>query len=160
MNQRNRDLDEALGSVENPRLLGIEVKNIEKNAVQELFLSSIVQSLRGGTDGFERRQRLSSIGVRTLEDDTFAVDRKKLNRALRINSEEVLDLFNNPENGILPSLDEQLNRILDSGLGDIGFKRRKLSLLSGLPAPVADKLRQFEDSSNLKRPIQNLIAVA
>lgn len=164
LNQRNRDLDEALGSIENPRLLGIEVKNIEKNAVQELFLSSIVQSLRGGTalnlNGFERRQRLSSIGVRTLEDDTFAVDRKKLNRALKINSEEVLDLFNNPENGILPSLDEQLNRILDSGLGDIGFKRRKLSLLSGLPAPVADKLRQFEDSSNLKRPIQNLIAVA
>ena len=164
LNQRNSNLEDVLGSAENPRLLGIEVKNTEKNTVQELSLSSIVQSLKNGatlnSSNSERQQRFSSIGIKTLQDDTFSVDRNKLARALKINSEEVLDLFNNPENGILPAFDKQLNRILDSGLGVIGLKRQELSLRSSLPAPVADKLRQFEDSSNLKRTVQNLIAVA
>ncbi len=144
---RNRDLDAVRGSTENPKLIGIDINNTAKNRVQESSVSSVAQALKDGQAlSFQNgarglNQRLTSIGIRTLEDDTFAVDTGKLNRALNINTDEVLDLFNNPETGILTALDKQLNSILNSGLEDI-------------------KLRQFEGSSSSTGLVKNLIAVA
>jgi len=79
---------------------------------------------------------------------------------LNINAEEVLDLLNNPETGILPLLDKQLNQILESGPGDIALKRQKISQSSETPDQFAARLRQFEEYSNLQRTAQTLIAVA
>ncbi|GJL77138.1 MAG: hypothetical protein NPINA01_01270 [Nitrospinaceae bacterium] len=166
LSQRNDNLEATLGSRENQKLLGIDVKNTGKNRVQDESILSAVRSVKSGENpsfngaGGNRVQRLTAIGIKTQEDDTFVVDVKKLDRALNINSEEVLDLLNNPENGILPLLDKQLNRILDSGLGDIDLKRQEISLRASNPDPARGKLRQFEESSNLKRTLQNLIAVA
>jgi len=167
LSQRNRNIDAVRGSTENRKLLGIEIKNIGKNTVQEPSVSTVAQALKsgrtlpleGGGEGLI--QRLTSIGIRTLEDDTFAVDTGKLNRALNINTDEVLDLFNNPENGILTLLDKQLNRILDSGLGDIDLKKQKISQNSSESSgPVEVKLRQFMESSAQAGFVKNLIAVA
>lgn len=167
LSQRNRDIDAVRGSTENRKLLGIDIKNTQKNRVQEQSVSGVVQALKSGKtlslQGGVRNliQRLSSIGIRTLEDDTFTVDTGKLNRALNINTDEVLDLFNNPENGILTLLDKQLNRILDSGLGDIVLKKQEISLgISSFSGLVPDKLRQLKESIAYTGLVKNLIAVA
>jgi flagellar capping protein FliD len=166
LNKRNGNIDAVRGARENPRLIGIDVQNTGKNRVQEQTLSSAVSALKSGATpsvkSAERNliQRLTSIGIKTLKDDTFAVDRGKLDRALNINSQEVLDLLNNPENGILPLLDKQLNRILDSGPGDSASNRQANALSSKIPSSITAKLRQFEESSTLKRTTQTLIAVA
>lgn len=151
LGQRNRNLDTVRGSTENPKLIGVDINNTEKNRVQESSISSVAQALKdGGTLSLQSGardlvQRLTSIGIRTLEDDTFTVDTGKLNRALNINTDEVLDLFNNPENGILTALDKQLNSILNASA----------------PSDRADiKLRQFEGSSASSGLVKNLIAVA
>ena len=166
LNQRNGNIDAVRGKRENPGLIGIDVQNTDKNRVQEQTLSSVISALKsGGTPSIQSAertliQRLTSIGIKTLQDDTFVVDREKLDRALNINSEEVLDLLNNPENGILPLLDKQLNRILESGPGDSASNRQANSLSSKIPNFITAKLRQFEESSTLKRTTQTLIAVA
>lgn len=167
LGQRNRNIDQVRGFAENPALIGVEVSNTDKNRVQELSVSSFVQALQSGrrlslNNGTrDLNQRLSSIGIRSLEDDTFTVDTGTLNRALNINADEVLDLFNNPENGILSSLDKQLNGILNSGLRDIDLQNRQVS--PGLPhfsGPVEAKLALFKDNSAPGASIKNLIAVA
>ncbi|MDA0690710.1 MAG: flagellar filament capping protein FliD [Nitrospinae bacterium] len=166
LNQRNGNIDAVRGKREYPGLIGIDVQNTDKNRVQEQTLSSVISALKsGGTPSIQSAertliQRLTSIGIKTLQDDTFVVDREKLDRALNINSEEVLDLLNNPENGILPLLDKQLNRILESGPGDSASNRQANSLSSKIPNFITAKLRQFEESSTLKRTTQTLIAVA
>lgn len=167
LSQRNRNIDAVRGSTENQKVVGIEINNTDKNKVQELSLSSAAQALKSsGTLSLQRdardlNQRLTSIGIRSLKDDTFTVDTGKLNRALNINTDEVLDLFNNPENGILTSLDKQLNNILDSGLRDIDLQKQKIS--PGLPnfsGTVEAKLAQFRNNSDPGASIKNLIAVA
>jgi len=164
--ERNRNIDAVNGHTENQRLVGIEIKNTQKNGVEEAAVTSAVQTLKSGmTLPFKNADRnlltrLTSIGIRTREDDTFAVDGEKLERALKINPEEVLDLFNDAEKGILPALDKQLTRILDSGLGDLDLKRQDISLRAKVPDRVAEKLRQFSENSNLTEKVQTLIAVA
>ena len=167
LSQRNRNIDAVRGSTENQKPLGIDIKNTQKNKVQEQSVSGVVQALKSGRtlslQGGVRNliQRLTSIGIRTLEDDTFTVDTGKLNRALNINTDEVLDLFNNPENGILTLLDKQLKRILDSGLGDIALKKQEISLgISNFSGLAPDKLRQFKESIAYTGLVKNLIAVA
>jgi flagellar capping protein FliD len=166
LSQRNGNIDAVRGKKENPKLIGIDIQNTEKSRVQEPSLSSAVSALKSGANtsakSAERNliQRLTSIGIKTLKDDTFAVDRAKLDRALNINPEEVLDLLNNPENGILPLLDKQLKRILESDSGDSASSRQEVSLSSKIPNFITAKLRQFEESSTLKRTTQTLIAVA
>lgn len=167
LSERNRNIEAVRGFTENQKLVGIDINNTEKNRVQELSLSSVAQSiksgsglaLKGGTR--ELNQRLNSIGIRTLADDTFTVDTGDLTRALTINTDEVLDLFNNPENGILTSLDKQLNSILGSGLRGIDLQRQQTSPGSpNFSGSVEAKLALFKNNSTSGSSVKNLIAVA
>jgi len=77
LSQRNSGIDAVRGPRENQRGIGIDVQNTEKNRVQEQTLSSAVRSLESGTTPATRSvarslvQRLTSVGIKTLEDDTF-----------------------------------------------------------------------------------------
>jgi flagellar capping protein FliD len=166
LSRKNGAIDALNGPRENPGLIGIDVQNTDKNRVQEPSLTAVARSLGSGTTPSIRsaarnlERRLTSIGIKTLTDDTFRVDREQLDRALNSNPEEVLDLLNNPETGILPLLDKQLKRILESGPGESGVTRQTSAPSVKVPNFITAKLRQFEDSSALKRTTQTLIAVA
>ncbi|MFQ5451345.1 MAG: flagellar filament capping protein FliD, partial [Nitrospinaceae bacterium] len=139
--------------------------NLEKNRVQEISLTSAVKNLKSGmtipfkNTGRDLLERLTSIGIRTGEDNFFKVDATQLDRALHINPGEVLDLFENPETGILPNLESQLSRILDENLGDLALKQQESAIFSQTPDQLAEKFRRFQESSTFGEKVQKLIVV-
>ncbi len=166
LSERNETIDAVLGPKENQRLIGIEVRNTAKDNVEAEAVTSTAQKLKSGmTLAFKNQEQdllnqLTSIGIRTLEDDTFAVDADKLKRALEINAEEVSDLFNDSEKGILPVLDKKLSQILASDLEGVDPTRPETSLGSPTSNRVARQLRQFAENSTQTQTVQTLISVA
>ncbi|MEE9258596.1 MAG: flagellar filament capping protein FliD [Nitrospinaceae bacterium] len=164
-NKRNRDLEKVLGRARNPLEVGIDISNAGKNIVQGTAVTAAVRAIRDGMtfplQSGERKllSRLTSIGIRTLEDDTLKIDETKLKRALTVNSDEINDLFTDPETGLLPILGSQLSNILKEGSGDIDLKRDEISLRSEIPNILAQQFRSFQENSTFESRVKNLIAV-
>lgn len=166
LEERNRIIDEFRGRPGNPQATGISVTNTGKQTEQEVAVTSIVQAIQRGLtfpsqNGDENLlKRLSSIGIRTLTDNTFALDETEFERGLEQNTQEVFDLFTNSETGILPLLSEQLENIVRDNRGDLALKQNEVVIQSGAPNILAENFRKFTENSNLESTIQTLIAVA
>ncbi len=165
-NARNEDIEAVAASQENRKQTGIFKDAAEKRDVNETAVTSVAQKIKDGltlpfqNGGADLFKRLSSAGIRTLEDDTLRIDAAELNRALTINTDEVTSLLNDPETGILPRLESQLDRILDASLGDLDLKQIQLEQRSNIPSELANKFQRFVENSVLNQQVQNLIAVA
>ena len=166
LQERNRIIDDLRGRPGNSQATGVSVKNTEKRAQQEVAVTSIVKGIQSGLNfpsqnGDENLlKRLSSIGIRTLTDNTFALDETEFERGLEKNTLEVFDLFTNSETGILPLLAERLENIVLEGRGDLAIKQTKVIIESGAPNILAENFRKFTENSNLGATVQTLIAVA
>lgn len=164
--KENRDLARVQIGRENQNILGLKVLNVEKNIVQEVAVTRIVQSIKSRTGltfkntGGDILRRLISIGIQTREDDTIEVDPTRLKRALAINFETVSDVLNNPETGLLSQLDRRLSRILAEGLGDIDLKRGELEIQAGVLSASAEQFKFSAQNETFRDSIQNLIGVA
>lgn len=166
LEQRNENIDNLRGRPGNPFATGVAVSNQEKRSLQEVAVTSAVLAVKAEiTKSFQSKdadlsRRLGSIGIRTLEDNTFELDEKEFRRGLNSNTTEVFDLFTNPESGILPTLEEALVIILKEGLGELALEETEIQVGSQSPRVLAEKLSKFTENSNLDNTIQTLIAVA
>jgi flagellar capping protein FliD len=166
LQERNRIIDDLRGRPGNSQATGVSVRNTEKKTQQEVAVTSIVKGIQSGLNfpsqnGDENLlKRLSSVGIRTLTDNTFAIDETEFSRGLEKNTLEVFDLFTNPETGILPLLAERLENIVLEGRGDLAIKQTKVIIQSGAPNILAENFRKFTENSNLGATVQTLIAVA
>ncbi|MBT5867424.1 MAG: flagellar filament capping protein FliD [Nitrospinaceae bacterium] len=164
--QRNEDIDTLRGRPGNPFATGITVTNTKKNNQQEVAITSAVQAVKTGiTRAFQNGdenllQRLGSIGIRTLDDNTFALDENEFRRGLESNTVEIFDLFTNSETGILPTLAEKLRLILREGLGELAIKKTAIAVQSNSPKDQANDFRKFAENINFESTVQTLIAVA
>ena len=165
LDQRNEKIDTLRGRPGNPFATGIKVVNTQKNNQQEVAVTAAVRAVKSGigrafkSDDEKLLHRLGSIGIRTLTDDTFALDEKELRRGLDSNTVEVFDLFTNSETGILPSLAETLTTILREELGELAIEENEIIVQSRSPRPLAANFRKFSENANLENTIQTLIAV-
>ena len=163
LDQRNKNIDTLRGRPGNPFATGISVGNTEKNNQQEIAVTSTIQAAETGiTRIFQNDnllRRLGYIGIRTLADNTFALDEKEFRRGLNSNTVEVFDLFTNAESGILPTLAERLTIILRDELGELALEENEVVVQSQLPSVLAEKFRKFNENSNFGNTIQTLIAV-
>lgn len=163
LDQRNKNIDTLRGRPGNPFATGISVGNTEKNNQQEVAVTSTIQAAETGiTRIFQNDnllRRLGSIGIRTLADNTFALDEKEFRRGLNSNTVEVFDLFTNAESGILPTLAERLTIILRDELGELALEENEVVVQSQSPSVLAEKFRKFNENSNFGNTIQTLIAV-
>ena len=148
LNQKSFRRNDFLARRQNNSILGISVENSEKRVVQEISVSSAVQRIKDrlmffdNSLGPESLRRLTSIGIKTNEDDTIKVNSVELEMALRVNNQTVLDIFNNEENGLLPQLANELDSILNDGFGDLAIKRDQVLLESGIPDPISKGFEQ------------------
>ncbi len=165
LDQRNEDIDTLRGRPGNPFATGVTVSNTEKNSSQEVAISTVAQAIKSGiVRGFQSGndnllRRLGAIGIRTLSDNTFALDEREFRRGLSSNTTEVFDLFTNPETGILQSLADQLEIILREELGELAFEETEIKVQSNSPRFLAEKFRRLTENTNLENTIQTLIAV-
>lgn len=166
LEERNRIIDDLHGRPGNPQAIGVSVTNTKKLTQQEVAVTSIVQAIQRGLafpsqNGDENLlKRLSSLGIRTLTDNTFAIDEEKFTRGLEKNTQEVFDLFTNSKTGILPLLSQQLEQIVRDDRGDLALKKNKLLTQSEAPNALKQNFRKFTENSNLEKTVQTLIAVA
>jgi len=164
--QRNDNLEAQEPNRTHPRATGLTVENTEKFTTQELFLTRTAQAIEDGrhlpfaATGNLLFQRLSQVGIRTLEDDTVTVDRATLDQALRTNPEEVGDLLFNPDTGLLSLLQPRLDGLLREDLGRIDLKITRLEELGGLPSRQGDRFRRAVENTLLQQNVRTLIAVA
>ena len=164
--KRNEGIDSVRAKYQNPSAIGFDVKNTEKNTVQETAVTSFVQSIKDQVEmpfknsPADLYKRLSSMGIRTAEDNSFSVNEAELNQALTVNSKEVLDLLTNPETGILTRLKSHLSDILAKGIGRVDYKESKIEGISKVPITLADKFQDFAKNSAEQKKSQTLIAVA
>lgn len=165
LDQRNEKIDMLRGRPGNPFATGIKVVNTEKSNLQEVAVTAAVQAVKSGigrafqSDDEKLLRRLGAIGIRTLADDTFALDEKELRRGLDSNTVEVFDLFTNSETGILPSLAESLTTILREELGELAIEENEIITQSRSPRALPANFRKFTENANLENTIQTLIAV-
>ena len=166
LEDRNRIIDDFRGRPGNPQATGVSVTNTKKLTQKEVAVTSIVQAIQRGLtfpsqNGNENLlKRLSSFGIRTLTDNTFAIDEKEFARGLEKNTREVFDLFTNSETGILPLLAQKLEDIVRDDRGDLALKQSEVVIQSGAPNVLAQNFRKFTENSNLETTVQTLIAVA
>ena len=166
LQERNRIIDDLRGRPGNTQATGISVRNTEKKTQKDVAVTSIVKGIKSGLsfpsqNGDENLlKRLSSIGIRTLTDNTFGLDETEFKRGLEKNTREVFNLFINSETGILPLLAERLENIVLEGRGDLAIKQTKVIIQSGAPNILAENFRKFTENLNLNTTVQTLIAVA
>ena len=166
LEERNRIIDEFRGRPGNPQATGLSVTNTNKHSQQEVVVTSIVQAIERGLVSPSQNvdenllKRLSSIGIRTLTDNTFTLDETEFERGLEQNTQEVFDLFTNSETGILPLLSEQLKKIVQENRGDLAIKKNEVTIRSETTKVLAEKFSKYIDVYNLKSTVQTLITVA
>lgn len=164
--KRNEGIDAVRAKHENQGMIGFELQNTKKNTLQETAVTSFVQSIKDQvmmpftSAPVDLYKRLSSIGIRTKDDNTFAVNESDLKRALTVNTKEVLSLFTDPGTGILPQLKSQLSDILAKGIGRIDYKETKIETLAGIPVVLSQDFQKFVEGSTEQKKAQTLIAVA
>jgi len=165
LEERNRVIDNFRGRPGNPQATGLSVTNTSKHSQQEVAVTSIVQAIERGLIFTSQNgdknllKRLSSIGIRTLTDNTFAIDETKFELGLEQNTQEVFDLFTNSETGILPLLSEQLKKIVRENRGDIALKKKDITIRSETTSVLAENFAKFIDIYNLESTVQKLITV-
>ena len=165
LEERNRVIEDLLGRPGNPQATGLSVTNTSKDNIQEIAVTSIIQLIEKGLafpsqNGDQNLlKRLSSIGIRTLNDNTFALDKTKFKRGLEKNTQEVFDLFTNSETGILTLLSENLQKIVRENRGDLAIKKNKVLIRSETNKVLAEKFAKFVDIYNLESTVQKLITV-
>ena len=165
LEERNRVIEDLLGRRGNPQAIGLSVTNTSKDNIQEIAVTSIIQLIEKGLafpsqNGDQNLlKRLSSIGIRTLNDNTFALDKTKFKRGLEKNTQEVFDLFTNSETGILTLLSENLQKIVRENRGDLAIKKNEVLIRSETNKVLAEKFAKFVDIYNLESTVQKLITV-
>jgi len=165
LEERNRVIEDLLGRPGNPQATGLSVTNTSKDNIQEIAVTSIIQLIEKGLafpsqNGDQNLlKRLSSIGIRTLNDNTFALDKTKFKRGLEKNTQEVFDLFTNSETGILTLLSENLQKIVRENRGDLAIKKNKVLIRSETNKVLSEKFAKFVDIYNLESTVQKLITV-
>jgi flagellar capping protein FliD len=161
----NQDIERIRPDFNNPGDTGIKVVNTEKNTVQEIALTSIVQRIKSGiqvsnkTSPGQIFERLNEIGIRTLEDDTFQIDRAALEKSLKAQPDPTIDLFADPVSGLIPVLEQALAGILQEGVGDLQLKEEGLQ---NSPVENKERLNSPEDLGNItgfEGLIKNLITI-
>ena len=166
LQERNRIIDDLRGRPGNTKATGVSVANTKKKNQQEVAVTAIIKGIKSGLNfpsqnGDENLlRRLSTVGIRTLTDNTFAIDKIEFKRGLEKNTLEVIDLFTNSEAGILPLLAERLENIVLEGRGDLAIKQTKVIIQAGAANILAENFRKFTENSNLGKTVQTLIAVA
>jgi len=165
LEERNRVIEALLGRPGNPQATGLSVTNTSKDNVQEIAVTSIIQAIEKGL-AFPLRngeqnllKRLSSIGIRTLNDNTFTLDKTEFKRGLEQNTQEVFDLFANSETGILTLLSEKLQKIIKEDHGDLVIKKNEVLIRSETNKVLAEKFAKLVDIYNLESAVQKLITV-
>jgi len=165
LDRRNKNISALNLTVENKKKIGLSVKNTEKDIQHEIAITSTLENIKRGLSLSVRSaddlfQRLTSVGVKTLEDDNFDIDSTELKRALAINADETLDLFLNEEIGILPQLKSRLDQILNVNLGDLDFKETEIGISTNTPNILARDFQKFSENQVFENTVQNLITVA
>jgi hypothetical protein len=146
--------------------IGFGVANANKKIVQELSTSIVLKGIVGeATSSFFNATkniatRLTTVGIRTSVDNTFAIDEPKLKRALKVNAEETLNIFTDKESGILPLLSQQLENVLQENLGDLDQKINQIKIQTKGLDLLAKKLNKFTEISSLSQTFKSLITVA
>ena len=165
LEERNRVIEDLLGRPGNPQATGLSVTNTSKDNIQEIAVTSIIQVIEKGLafpsqNGDQNLlKRLSSIGIRTLNDNTFTLDKTEFKRGLEKNTQEVFDLFTNSETGVLTLLSENLQKIVRENRGDLAIKKNEVLIRSETNKVLAEKFAKFVDIYNLESTIQKLITV-
>ncbi len=156
LNERNENIDKVRAGRENQRGIGFDVENTEKDRVDAVALQTQTRAQNANETGRGLLDRLRAVGIRTQDDDTLSVNIGRLQRALTVNAEEVLDLFENPETGILPVLETRLTQILDPQTGMIALKQQRLA--GPVDAAVSRGVRAFAENAQ-SAAASKLIAV-
>ena len=149
-----------------PPSLGLNSVNIEKFSITELGITRAAQAIRDGLGalfanrGSELFKKLSSVGIKTESDDTISVNVPALTLALESQPDNVLELFNNTETGILPRLETQLESLLNEDVGRLDFKSARLEALSELDTGTEESFQRAFEKLLLETNTRNLIAIA
>ncbi len=149
-----------------PPSLGLNSVNIEKFSTTELGITRTVQAIRDGLGalfanrGSELFKKLSSIGIKTESDDTISVNVPALTLALESQPDDVLELFNDAETGILPLLETQLESLLKEDVGRLDLKSARLQALSELDTGTEKSFQRAFEKLLLETIARNLIAIA
>jgi flagellar capping protein FliD len=160
----NRDIARRRPDFNNPGDSGIQVVNTEKNPVQEIALTFIVQKIKSGIQVSTKTigqtfERLNEIGIRTLEDDTFQVDRAALEKSLKAEPDQTLALFTDPVSGLIPVLERELAGILQENIGDLQIKEDALRISSGVRKERQDSPEDLGNITGFEGLIKNLITI-
>jgi flagellar capping protein FliD len=149
-----------------PPSLGLNSVNTDKFSTTELGITRTVQAIRDGLGalfanrGNELFKKLSSVGIKTESDDTISVNIPALTLALESQPEDVLELFNDPETGILPLLQTQLESLLTEEVGRLDLKSARLEALSELDTGTEESFQHAFEKLLLETSTRNLIAIA
>ncbi len=149
-----------------PPSFGLNSVNTDKFSTTELGITQTAQAIRDGLGalfhnrGSELYKKLSSVGIRTEKDDTIKVDVSALTRALESQPDDVLELFNDSETGILPLLQTQLESLLNGDVGRLDLKSARLEALSELDTGAAASFKRAFEKLLLETTTRNLITIA
>jgi flagellar capping protein FliD len=163
LEQPNKNIDALRGRPGNPFSNGVTVINTEKKNLHEVAVTSAAHSAKNGIirpfENDSLLRKLSSIGIRTLIDNTFKLDEKEFRRGLNANTTEIFDLFTNPETGILPTLTGALEVVLQDDFGDLALEEAEVSAQPQSTIVFAENFRKFTESLNFATKTQTLITV-
>ncbi len=161
----------------NTRSIGLEVVGSDKKVVQELSITNALERIKEGVISpfaslpNEIKSRLSSFGIKTEADNTISVNQASLKRAFTTRPQTVVNIFKDPENGLLPALESGLNRILNENIGDIDLKKDDIVIKSNNPLGAAEgfqqnvqstalqSFRKLVENTRIEERTQNLIAI-
>ncbi|HIL27523.1 MAG TPA: hypothetical protein EYG21_09125 [Nitrospinaceae bacterium] len=162
--KRNKEIDIFRTTSENLQEIGFGVIDTKKTTVQELPAYRALEVILSGATPFPNTEkdiatRLTSAGIRTINDNTFVVDEQKLKRALEVNAKETLEIFTNEESGILPLLGKQLENLLRENLGDLDQKKDQVKVQAKTNSSSPEKLNKLTEVYSLNKTVKNLISV-
>ncbi|MDH5762960.1 MAG: flagellar filament capping protein FliD [Nitrospinota bacterium] len=149
-----------------PPSLGLNSANTEKFSTTELGITRTAQAIRDGLGalfsnrGSELFKNLSSVGIKTESDDTIRVNVPALTLALESQTNDVLELFNDTETGILPRLQTQLESLLNGDVGRLDLKSARLEALSELDTGTEESFQRAFEKLLLETTTRKLIAIA
>ena len=162
--KRNKEIDIFRTTSENMQEIGFGVIETKKTTVQELPTATALEVILSGATPFPNRgkyiaTRLTSAGIRRINDNTFVVDELKLKRALEVNAEETLEIFTNEESGILPLLSKQLENLLRENLGDLDQKKDQVEIKAKTNSSTFEKPNKLTEVYSSNKTVKNLISV-
>ncbi len=164
VSQRNQSIESISATRENRQAVGFQSTGTEKDTLNGFNVDNIVRKIRDGllvpfqSTTENLLSKLSSIGIRNVDDDTFSISENELEKALTANSDEVLDLLKNPETGLIPVLEDELSRILND-LGSLEFLRIEVEEGANDTEGLSESFQRFLENSTFEAQVQTLITV-